>query len=172
MPLSLQKLAQRRKACEFEYDGETVHLEYYPAALTPDAATIMNKFMADTNAASANDDEAGAEAALRDFGAWACTVLASWDVLGLDGETPEPITPENIAGYIIRFTDFMLAVFQTILDDRSAKNASGTPQPANSDATSSPTEKSDSNAAVASLSSSASSSSLGGSVAADPLSNG
>ncbi|MDE1904955.1 MAG: hypothetical protein KGH75_00710 [Rhodospirillales bacterium] len=131
MPITPRALAKLRKSCSFEYLGETVNVEYYPAALS-DVAAQGKKITAEVNAAQAADDEAAVRQAMLDTGAWLCGILASWDYLEDDGVTMQPITPENMATQLETFSDFIWAVFTAITTSHTAGNASGTPSSGNS----------------------------------------
>jgi hypothetical protein len=141
MPITPAALRLVRKACSFDYQGSSVHLEYYPAALGPATVRELNAWIEQANAAT--DDESTMRVLLA-FGAWVCTLLASWDYLEDDGATMQPITPENIATQVQTFPDFIVQCVLAIVQDRQQGNASGTPSSASSPSISSPTASSDS----------------------------
>lgn len=160
MPITPSALRTVRKPCGFQYGADTVNLEYYPVAVGADIAATLNSLMAKANAA---ETEAESDASLHELGEWLSTVIAWWDYNEDDGETMQPLTPENLAQQVLQFTDFMRSVLIAIIEDRNRGNASGTPSSVNSGATSSPTAPSAS--MRASLNQSASSSSHAGSKA-------
>ena len=169
MPITPRTLATLRKACRFTYLGETVNVEYYPAALGGDMVAKANQLITAINVAQAANDKAAADKALLDTGTWLCGILAKWDYLEDDGETMQPITPENLAQQMVTFTDFMVAMMTAIGQNHNQGNANGTPSSARSGATSSPTAPSAST--MASPIPSASVSSPAGSTE-PPVSNG
>jgi hypothetical protein len=155
MPVTPSALAKLRKSCSFEYLGETVNLEYYPAAMGADFAAKGKKLGMELQA-SAEADDATQQDALTRFGEWVCSFLASWDFMEDDGTTPQPITPKNIITLVETFSDFIICVVQAIGANYNQGNAKGTPSSANSRTTSSTTGASGSRAASPILSESAS----------------
>jgi hypothetical protein len=147
MPVTPSALAKMTRSCSFGYLGETVNLKYYPAALGGDFAVKAKALYAELNKAEESGDEAQQQEALLHFGQWMCTFLAWWDFLEDDGETMQPITPENLATQIETFSDFILAVIQCIGNSYNQGNANGTPSLKNSKTTSSMTGALDSRAA-------------------------
>src|SRR5262249_49628891 len=95
MPLSLAKVRASTALARFEYLGETVHLVVRSSAMTP-------AFFADLAALSSIQSDASGTALLNDpaelerIGVLVCRIIAEWDLLGEDGETPYPLTPEAL----------------------------------------------------------------------------
>jgi hypothetical protein len=142
MPITSVALKQLRKVCTFEYAGESVTVEYYPAAVGADMLATANKLIEQINAAQAANDEAAANTALLDTGTWLCGIIAKWDYMEDDGVTMQPITPENMAAQMMQFTDFMASIMVAIMNHRTQGNANGTSSSVPSAATSSPTDNS------------------------------
>lgn len=142
MPITPSALAKRRKAVSFAYGDDTVHLDYYPAAINQESVAALNALQAEAKAAGEREDVDAVDAATLGVGEWLSHVLAWWDYVEDDGETMQPLTAANLAAQMTRFTDFLVAVVSAIMEDRTRGNASGTPSPANSDATSSRTVRS------------------------------
>lgn len=137
MPITPAKLATRQKPITFEYLGEPVNVSYFPAAFTRDIMQEMQDWLARINGDGVTEEEG--QAILRDFGAWCCDLIASWDYCEDDGVTPQALTPENLAAQIVQFPDFIIAVLMAIMTDRNQGNATGTTPLPRSDATSSQT---------------------------------
>lgn len=169
MPITPSALRQRRAVCHFEYMGETVTAEYYPASLGPETGPQLKGWIARATVAQERQDEDEARATLYEFGVWICAILAAWDYLE-DAPDPTtgaavmvPITPERLADEMARFPDFIMAVLVAIIQDRARGNVNGTTSPAPSGATSSPTVPSTPSPVKSSLSLSASSTRRAGS---------
>src|SRR5258706_1405581 len=167
IPMTPSRLKLRKKALAFDYDGDPINIEYYPAGIGPEVVGELKAWMARAQAA---DGEEESQQVLHDFGAWICTLLASWDFCLDDGVTPQPITPENLAVQLVAFPDFILQVLVAIVNDRTGGKVTGTPSSPPSDGISSPTESGA--LMTASLTPSDTSSLPDGLVAAAPASTG
>lgn len=142
MPLTPSALLKLKKPLSFSYLGETINLEYYPAALGDDMRATAKRLTDEAAAADAAGDEAAQQKTMLDTGAWLCSMLASWDFMQEDGVTMQPITPENMATQLEAFPDFISAVVTAIMNERNRGNASGAPSSKNSADTSSTTDSS------------------------------
>lgn len=163
MPITPSVLARRTAACSMEYAGETLHIAYYPAAITQESAQELQTWVEHVTALPDDTSEEQQHAELVPFGAWICKILARWDFLQDDGETMQPITPDNLAAWLIASPDFIASVIVAILQDRARGNASGTTPPEPSGATSSPVASSTASPVVSSQNRSVSSSPRAGS---------
>ncbi len=80
--MKLSTLIGRTKQATIDFgDGDLLHYVYRPAAITGKMVIAINSLTETV--------------AIADFCADAAAVLASWDLLGEDGE-PVPITPESL----------------------------------------------------------------------------
>lgn len=170
MPITPAKLATRQKPVTFEYLGDPVNVSYFPAAFNSDIGAELKAWVERLQPRDKSDvSEEEARALLREFGAWFCALVASWDYCEDDGVTPQALTPENIATQLVAFPDFILAVLLAIVNDRNQGNANGTTPSNTSDATSSPTGNSTSSPMALSRNPLESSSRRGGSKRRQPL---
>jgi hypothetical protein len=82
--LNLLDLKNKKSTLEFDLDGETVKLEFYPHKLTPETRAQLARLDE-----TADDDQA------RDTSAQLLAdVIAHWDVMA--GDDPYPPTYENL----------------------------------------------------------------------------
>jgi hypothetical protein len=99
MPIKLSDLNSNRRTVEFDWNGNDVHIEYRPSAITPIFQSRV--FKMDTKD-SMNIVDA------------VCTMLTGWDVLGDDGN-PIEITANILGSFPIEFvTRIVEVVFKDI----------------------------------------------------------
>jgi hypothetical protein len=82
--LNLLDLKNKKSTLEFDLDGESVKLEFYPHKLTPETRAQLAKLDDDTDDEQTRDTSAQLLA----------DVIAHWDVTA--GEDPYPPTYENL----------------------------------------------------------------------------
>lgn len=90
------RLSARRaivKPLAIDVDGETLNVQYRPGAFTPEFDRSARQLE------TSSDPETG-------LGAMFCSVVASWDLEGDDGQ-PVPLTPESLMTVP---TDILIAV--------------------------------------------------------------
>lgn len=143
MPLTPNQLLYRRVPVTFDFAGETLHIEYYPAILSGNGISQLNAMRERIQAATTDED---VKPILLEFGGWMARLLASWDYLENPNEdgTPGPMVPltaERIAAELERFSDFITACATAAVQDYQAGKTDGAASSARSDATSSPTER-------------------------------
>lgn len=137
MPITSSILKSRRSALCFDYLGETVNIEYYPAALTAESIERIVALEKQVNDARDAADESAAYAALDEMAAWVSALLASWDYLEDDGVTMVALTPARLRQALLEFPDFVADVIRAVLRHRMQGNAGGTTPSGRSGATSS-----------------------------------
>lgn len=141
MPLTPTKLAERRERVAFPFAGETMTIEYVPAALSDESIKAMQTMSARIQAleqqlaaATENGDEAAQAAAQteadtlnHDFAEWVSRVLVWWDYaeyVNEDGSSGPmiPLTPESIMEQSSKYGDFVNAcIFAAVQDYREVK---------------------------------------------------
>jgi hypothetical protein len=98
MPIKLSDLNSDRRTVEFDWEGNDVHIEYRPSAITP---IFQSKVVKMDTKDSMNIVDA------------VCTMLTGWDVLGDNGK-PIEITAETLGSLPI---EFVTRIVQIVFKD-------------------------------------------------------
>lgn len=142
MSITSSVLKTLKKHVAFEYCGETVNVEYYPAALGDDSMAQARKLNAQMQAAMSADDEQAIADTSRAIAAWVCTWLAGWDYMLDDNSAPQPITTDNILTQMSTFSDFMQTISRVVMEHKTQGNVSAPDASPSSGAISQPMEHS------------------------------
>ena len=157
MPFTPSKLAQRRVKTTFQFNGEPMSVEYYPAALSDDSLKQRQaltgklqgamKRLADTPEEQP-EERAAIEAEIEShslaMAEWIITFFCGWDYFedtgdeGVQGPMV-PLTPDRLLTEMERYPDFVASCVLAILHDFQEGNANGAASSVRSGATYSPT---------------------------------